>query len=170
VCNPYFMQKHFMLTDFYTIRQRRYYTTLTYAFSHQSFLHLGFNCLGLWFFGRTAEFAMGPMGLLSLYMTGALAGFAGVWWKYRGGKYPRAIPNTLGASASTTALFAYFVCQNPYATVYFWFIPMPAYAVAGIVMLFGFMSGDELGGVSHSGHLGGLIGGGLFHLLSKGRY
>lgn len=170
VCDPYFMRRHFMLSEYSTVHQHRYYTLLTYAFSHQSLLHLAFNCAGLWFFGRPAELALGATGMLKLYCAGALSGAAGIWWKYKFQSH-RQIPLTLGASAATSAMFAFYVCQNPHAIVYFWFIPMPAYAVAGLLLMFGMMSGsEEIGGISHSGHMGGLIGGALFHFLSKGRY
>lgn len=169
VCNPYFMSRHFMLSEDSTIRRRRYYTALTYAFSHENIIHLAFNCAGLWFFGKPAEMLLGPQGLLGLYVVGALGGVAGIWWKNRRQRHYRAIPNTLGASASTSAMFAFFVCRNPHATVYFWFIPMPAYAVCGLLLLIG-MTSDEIGGISHSGHMGGLIGGAVFHMLAKGRY
>lgn len=132
-------------------------------------LHLGFNMLGLWFFGPGIEVVIGASGLLQLYLCGALGGFAGVWWQYRGNGRRYAIPPCIGASSATSAVFMYFVAGNPWQPILFWFIPMPAILAALIIFGMGTM-GSVNSSISHSGHLGGALSGGLFYILKQGLF
>lgn len=161
--NSSFMHRHFVLSEFNTLHQQRYYTTITYSVSHNNTWHLAVNMLGLWFFGRHLELIWGSATLLKLYLAGALGGFGGLLWTYKRERRRWAIPNVLGASAATSAIFTFFVLSDPWATVVFFIFPMPA-IVAGVVMLA--LSGSQSDG-SSSGHLGGAVAGGLCYLARK---
>lgn len=145
---------------------KKYYTILTSAFSHQDPLHLLVNMIALWFFGRPIELAIGSARLLYLYLAGAVGGFAGIWWRYKRKYWNAPLPNVLGASGATTAVFAYFICGNPWQPVLFFFVPMPA-VVAGIIIFFMGTRGSD-GYISHSGHLGGAVMGGVYYLMMRG--
>lgn len=160
------MWRHFVLNEYNTIRQRRYYTIFTSAFSHQTPIHLLFNCLGIWFFGPPVEIALGALGLLNLYMLGALGGFLGIWWEFKMRYRNAQIPNVLGASAATTALFMHFAVGNPWAPVYLYFIPMPAILMTIPILAMGIHG--SAGGISHSGHLGGGLAGVLYYAIKRG--
>ena len=70
------------------------------------------------------------------------------------------MPSHLGASGALYALMTYYILLNPKSTVYLYFlIPMPAIALAGLVIFFELFSGSE------RGHLGGAAGGALLWLL-----
>jgi len=168
VLDPRFMYKHFIMNEINTIRQKKYYTIFTSSFSHTSAMHLFFNMVGLWFFGRHIEMILGPLGLLNLYLTGSLFGYLGVWWEYKRKYWGRPIPNHLGASGATSAIFSYFICGNPWEPVLFFFVPMPA-VVAGLIIFF-LGSGGYEGRVSHVGHLGGALGGAIFYFLRRGLF
>lgn len=161
--SPSFMQRHFVLSEFNTLHQQRYYTIVTSSVSHYNAWHLAVNMLGLWFFGRHLELLWGSASLLTLYLAGAFGGFAGLLWKYKRGHRKWAIPNVLGASAATSAIFTFFVLSDPWATVIFFIFPMPA-IVAGVVMLA--LTTSQQDG-SSSGHLGGAAAGGLCYLARK---
>ncbi|KAM3135174.1 hypothetical protein pb186bvf_012639 [Paramecium bursaria] len=68
-----FMLKHFTHNPV-NIREGRLLTLITYAFSHQQFLHLAFNIVSLYFFGRVIEGSFGSKRFLGIYLVGALAG------------------------------------------------------------------------------------------------
>ena len=52
----------------------RPWTVLTYAFTHESFFHILFNMLNLYWFGQLIKEYLGTRRLVSLYVLGALAG------------------------------------------------------------------------------------------------
>jgi membrane associated rhomboid family serine protease len=72
------MTRHFAMSQFNTIKQKRLYTIFTSAVSHEGMLHLIFNCAGIWFFGPFAESMLGAGGMLGLYTAGAIGGFLGI--------------------------------------------------------------------------------------------
>ena len=57
---------HFVLS-IKNIREGRYYVLLTHAFAHSNLMHLGFNMLALWGFGKI---------IVQLY---GIRTFAGIW-------------------------------------------------------------------------------------------
>jgi hypothetical protein len=59
--------KHFVLS-IKNIREGRYYVLLTHTFAHSNLMHLGFNMLALWGFGRI------------IVMMYGVRTFAGIWW------------------------------------------------------------------------------------------
>ena len=155
--NPRFMWDHFIMNEYNTLYRKRYYTIFTSAISHQDAVHLFFNMIGLWFFGRPIEAFIGGARLLGLYLTGAAGGFAAIYYKALNGRYRQQIPSVLGASAATSAIFAYFVCGNPWQPVLFFFVPMPAIVAGLVIFLLGARGHD--GYISHTGHLGGAVAG-----------
>jgi len=158
-----FMRRHFVLSEFNTLHQKRYYTIVTSSVSHYSTLQLAMNMFGLWFFGRHLELLWGSAALLKLYLAGAFGGFGGLWWSYKRGSPSCAIPNVMGASAAIYAILTFFVISDPEATVMFFIIPMPA-ILAGLMMTVLTISQRE---GSTGGHLGGVVAGGLCYLARK---
>jgi len=161
--SPSFMKRHFVLSEFNTIDQQRYYTIVTSSVSHYNTWDLAVNMLGLWFFGRHLELLWGSATLLKLYLAGAFGGFTGVWWSCHWGGQRWAIPERLGASAATYAIYAFFMLSDPWATVILFIVPMPA-LVAGVVILALSNSQQD---ISNNGHLGGAVAGGLYYLARK---
>lgn len=134
---------------------------VTYQFTH-SFtdpMHLIWNLLGLWFFGRIAEERLGRLGTYKLYLAGGLAGalFHIVMYALlRGTDVP-----VVGASGACYALFLYAVCVAPRTEVILFFFPVQLIFLGVLFLglaLYSLML--ELthglgGGVSDSAHLGG---------------
>lgn len=158
-----FMRRNFLLNE-YNLRNGRYHTIVTSAFSHMSLMHLAANMLGLWFFGVPLEAAIGAAGLLSVYLSGAAGCFLALAYQTKGQRYKYALPNVLGASGATSAIFAYFICGNPWQPVVLVIIPMPA-ILAGLVV-FG-LGGSFSNPTSQSGHVGGGLAGAVFYFLRK---
>jgi membrane associated rhomboid family serine protease len=158
-----FMRRNFLLNE-YNLRNGRFYTIVTSAFSHMNLMHLAANMIGLWFFGVPLEAAIGAGGLLAVYMAGAFGSFAALTYQFKGRRYRYALPNVLGASGATSAIFCYFICGNPWQPVLLFFIPMPA-ILAGLV-IFG-LGGSISEPVSHAGHVGGGLAGAAYYFLRK---
>lgn len=158
-----FMCRNFLLNE-YNLRRRRYHTIVTAAFSHMHLMHLASNMIGLWFFGLPLEAAIGAGGLLAVYLSGVVGSFLALQYQFKGRRYRYPLPNVLGASGATSAIFCYFICGNPWQPVILVFIPMPA-ILAGLV-IFGF-GGSISEPLSHAGHVGGGLAGATFYLLRK---
>ena len=136
---------------------------LTYQFTH-SFtdpMHLIWNLLGLWFFGRIAEERLGRQGTYKLYLAGGLAGAVfhiGMYALLRGVDVP-----VVGASGACYALFLYAVCVAPRTEVILFFFPVQliflgilflGLALYSLVLE---LTHGMSGGVSDSAHLGGAL-------------
>ena len=76
-------------------------TPLTATLLHGGIIHLGFNMLMLVFCGRMVEAAIGPVGLLLLYLAGA---YVSAGAQYLAGPYDAA--PMIGASGAVSAVFA----------------------------------------------------------------
>lgn len=119
---------------------------VTYGFLHAGMLHLGFNMLLLWLFGREMEPQLGTRVFLGIYFSTLLAGAFGALLFS-----PDAV--TVGASgaifglmgAASAILYARGV--NPFQTD------------IGMLIAFNLVLSFVLPNVSVGGHIGGLAGG-----------
>jgi len=83
------------------------WTPLTYMFTHQSFIHLLFNLLWLWWFGKIFLSYLNQRKLVSLYIMGGLAGaflYIAVFNIFPAFADTVHVSIALGASASVMAL------------------------------------------------------------------
>jgi membrane associated rhomboid family serine protease len=103
---------------------------VTYSFLHspESWLHLGFNMLFLWWFGSDLETIYGSREFLTFYLVAALAGgFAYQAWAMA----THNLAPCLGASGAVTALLVLCACHFPHRLIYiFFFIPVPLWLFA----------------------------------------
>ncbi len=161
------------------------WTFLTYQFVHDSpfagsdgsglwkLLHLAFNMLGLWVFGRPLEDRLGHLGLAALYLSGGIvAGFAHVL------DTPAPV---IGASGAVCTMVGGFAMLLPrvrirvlviFILIGIWSIP--ATWVVGFWVLLDLAGfARETGTTAYAAHLGGyltgLLGGLLVLLLGRTR-
>lgn len=131
---------------------------LSYGFLHGSLMHIFFNMLGLYMFGREMELLMGARRFLTYYLVCVVgAGLvqlvvAGV----QGGLYP-----TVGASGGLMGVLLVFALTFPERRIMLIFppIPMPAkyfVLVFGLLSLYLGISGNAPG-IAHFAHLGGML-------------
>jgi len=133
---------------------------VTYGFMHdtQSLMHIIFNMLMLWMFGRDLERLMGPKRFLTYYMAcvvGAglvqlLVGFIQGW----------GVP-TVGASGGVFGLLLAYGMAFPNRRIMLMFPPIPMKAKYFVIMLGIFelsigVSGVN-NGVANFAHLGGML-------------
>jgi membrane associated rhomboid family serine protease len=127
---------------------------LTAAFLHANPIHILFNMLMLWWFGRALEGLLGRGRFLGLYLVSALAGSAGALLLS-----PEA--HTLGASGAVFGILgAGLVLERRN-------IPVFGGAAFGIVLL-NVIFTFAISNVSIGGHFGGLFGGALVVLALAG--
>jgi membrane associated rhomboid family serine protease len=141
---------------------------ITYMFMHGSLAHIGFNMLGLWIFGTQLEALWGRRVFLTYYFVCGLGGailysimdFAGIGG---GGAM-------LGASGAIYGLLlAYGLTFPDNVLLIGLIIPIKAkYAVIlfGLIELFSTAPGRGGSGVAHFAHLGGMLTGFLFILMT----
>lgn len=142
---------------------------LTYGFSHASadLRHVGFNMLGLWFFGREIEEIYGRRVYLQAYLSFiVLSGLAWVAAENLAGGVDSPL---VGASGGVMAIIILFVLHFPRRLIYVWgVLPVPAWLLGGLYVL-GDVSGvmqeprpSEGPLVAHTAHLAGAAFGFLF--------
>lgn len=144
-----------------------YYRFITSGFIHANWMHLGLNMFVLWIFGEYVEtLYSGVLGKPFLYpvlyvmalVASGLPSFA----KHKNNYYYRA----LGASGAVGAIVFSFVYYNPWATLYVWFIPMPAIVFAVLYLAYSYYASrrgnDNIG---HDAHFYGSLFGFVFTLI-----
>lgn len=151
-------------------RQREYHRLVTYGVVHADAMHLLFNMVTLFFFGRAMEsfFAarLGTLGFALFYIGGLVVSILPTYLKNR------ANPNyrSLGASGAVSAVLFSFVLLAPWSRIIVLVIPMPAIVYAVLYTGYSiYMDQRGQGNVNHSAHLWGAAYGVLFTLLVEPR-
>ncbi|MBS1782033.1 MAG: rhomboid family intramembrane serine protease [Bacteroidetes bacterium] len=146
---------------------KEYYRLLSSGFIHADYMHLIFNMLALFLFGRNVEFFYTASGmerslLLIMYLTGIVAASLPSFMRHRNDVYYR----SLGASGGVSAVLFSFVYFAPWQTIYVFFIPIPGViAAVAYVVYSAYMSKQRQDNVNHDAHLWGGLYGFVFTLL-----
>ncbi|MEI7732183.1 MAG: rhomboid family intramembrane serine protease [Verrucomicrobiota bacterium] len=132
---------------------------VTYQFLHSGLMHVLFNVLGLYFFGRVVEERLGTRHFLVLYFSAGILG--GLLQALLGLLLPQYFGNpVVGASAGVCGILAAFCLIEPHATILLFFIlPIPARFLLWfslfIAAFFTLIPMEP--GIAHAAHLGGLL-------------
>lgn len=140
----------------------------TYLFLHGGFMHILFNMLGLWFFGKDLEEIWGTRRFLQFYFfCGVGAGLFVVLGNYLVGT-PQ-IP-TVGASGAIYGIMLVCAVLWPDRIVIFYIFPIKLKYLVMILGALAFFSLSDLNsGVSNVAHLSGMLFGYVFLKSSKAR-
>jgi membrane associated rhomboid family serine protease len=146
--------------------RHQYYRFITCGFIHADFLHLLFNMVTLYFFGRGLEvFYRGELGLQSyyypiLYFTALIASNIPSYLKRKDDYNYR----SLGASGAVCAVMFAVIMIRPWETLYIYGrLPIPAILYAALFLAFSiYMSKRGGDNVNHDAHLWGAAYGVLF--------
>ncbi len=152
----------------------RPWTLLTYAFTHESFFHILFNMLNLYWFGQLLVEYLGARRLMSIYVLGALAG--AVAFLLAMNLIPVLVtrfgyPPILGASGAVSAVIVGTATLLPdYTFMLILLGPVRIKWIAAVLVLLSVsgLTGDNAGG--QFAHLGGALLGFMFvKQLQSGR-
>lgn len=135
---------------------RRPWTLFTYMFLHAGFLHLLFNVLGLYWFGKLFLYHFEGEKLLGLYLIGGIAGALVYVIAYEiFPVFSSVNALLLGASASVFAILVALSVYDPNREIYLMFIgPVKLKYVAAfyvILSVLGISSSNPGGNLAHLG-------------------
>lgn len=148
---------------------------LTFQFMHAGWMHLIFNSLAIYFFGRPVENALGRRHFLTLYLSGGIIGglvqmlFAAVIPGYFD------IP-VVGASAGASGLVAAFAILHweERFSLLIYFIPVTMTGKTLLAVSLGLAFVGMLipnSGIANAAHLGGILTGGFYvRLFIQGQW
>ena len=132
------------------------WTLLTYGFTHYSFVHLFFNMIVLYFFGRSFSNLFKQDISLKVYVLGILSGGFAFVLVYN--LFPTGILNTVGplvgASAGVRAVIIFLCAYLPNKEVRFFTFQFPLKYIGIAMVLFdipGLFSQNSGGSVAHFG-------------------
>ena len=151
-------------------RGRQFHRFLTYGFVHGDFMHLAFNMITLYFFGRLMEGFygdyLGPLGFVGFYLSALVVSALPSYLRHRHDpEYA-----TLGASGAVSAVLFAFILLRPWETILVYFIPVPAIIFAALYTAYSvYMNRRQGDNVNHSAHLAGAAYGVLFTVLMEPR-
>lgn len=154
----------------YYVRERKqYYRFLTSGFLHADYMHLFFNMLTLWFFGRTIEAAFviifgGKLHFILLYVLGLVLPDISTYFKYKDTYGYRSI----GASGAVSAILFSAILLSPWSWIGVFFIPVPAIVYGVLFLAYSvYMSKRGGDGINHDAHFWGAVLGIVYPLIFK---
>lgn len=164
VFRPGAFEQVFALSHLGLVHEFKIWQLFSYMFLHGSWLHLFFNMLTLWMFGGDLENLWGSKTFLKYYLyCGLGAGlFIAAMNFYTYSPEMPMLSITLGASGAIYGILLAYGMTWPNRTVLLYFIfPLKIkylVLVFGIIEFMGTLT-SQGGGISHIGHLGGLLSG-----------
>jgi membrane associated rhomboid family serine protease len=145
--------------------RHQYYRFITCGLIHADFIHLLFNMLTLYFFGRALEvFYRGELGLQGyyypiLYISALIVANIPSYIKRKDDYNYR----SLGASGAVCAVLFAVILIRPWMQLYLYFIPMPAILYSVLFLAYSvYMSRRGGDNVNHDAHLWGALYGVVF--------
>jgi membrane associated rhomboid family serine protease len=138
---------------------------LTFQFMHAGWMHIIFNSLAIYFFGRPVEIALGRRHFLTLYLlSGVIGGLVQMLFAWLIPAFDGAV---VGASAGASGLVAAFAILHwkERFTMLIYFIPVNMtgkilLAVSLGLAFLGMLTPNN--GIANAAHLGGILAGGFY--------
>lgn len=153
---------------------QRPWTIVTYMFLHEHFMHILWNMVALYFFGRIFLNFYSVRHFIGVYIMGGLFGGAAFVLSYN--LFPYFAPYVgssflVGASASVLAVVVASAVRSPEYRIKLFLIgsvKLSTFALVTVAISFLMLSGDNAGG--NFAHLGGAFAGWLMaYMLNKGK-
>jgi membrane associated rhomboid family serine protease len=138
---------------------------LTFQFMHAGWMHILFNSLAIYFFGRPVEAALGRRHFLTLYLaSGVIGGLVQMLFAYWLPSFSGAV---VGASAGASGLIAAFAILHwtERFSLLIYFIPVSMtgkmlLAVSLALAFLGLLTPNS--SIANAAHLGGILTGGFY--------
>lgn len=169
--NPHHLKGSFMLTPYAIQRNKEWYRFISSGFIHANWLHLLFNMIVLYSFGRTVELffnlrfgKLGNLLFLLLYFGALIASDLPTYTKQKNNPHY----HSLGASGAVSAIVFSAILINPASSLIIFPIPIPLPAPLvgiGYLAYSYYAARNRNDGISHDSHFYGALFGFLFTLL-----
>jgi len=150
--------------------RHQYYRFVSCGLIHANIMHLAFNMITLYFFGKALEESyMGMLGLehyyfTILYVLALIFANIPTYLKHRDDYNYR----SLGASGAVCAVLFAFILLRPWDTIFLYFIKMPAIIYALLFLGYSvYMSRKGGDNVNHDAHLWGALFGIIFTIAVR---
>ncbi len=159
-----------MLNPYSVVHRNQYYRMLTSGFIHNDWVHLIFNMITLYFFGRNVEYVFsylyggaGTIYFLILYFAGMLVADIPSVVKHRNDPHY----NSLGASGAVSAVLFAAILFNPTSRICLYMaLCMPGFIFGALYLLYSFYQGKQsAGNINHDAHLFGALFGIVFSII-----
>jgi len=151
-------------------KKHQYYRFVTCGLIHADYIHLAFNMLTLFFFGKIIEvFYTTMLGLpkyyyLAMYVCALIVSNLPTYFKHRNDYDYR----SLGASGAVSAVVFSFILLKPWVSVYVIFIPVPAIIYAVLFLVYSaYMSKKGGDNINHDAHFYGALFGIIFTIVAR---
>tara|TARA_R110001632_G_scaffold80454_2_gene179892 strand:- start:8455 stop:9303 length:849 start_codon:yes stop_codon:yes gene_type:complete len=159
-----FIYQWFALSSSFDVFITKPWTLISYGFLHSGFLHILFNCIVFYYFGRLFLEYFTPKLVLSFYILGTL--FGGIAYLLSYSYFPLfegKIQTMVGASAGITAIVIGITTYIPNYQLKFRFIGyVKMWHLAGVFILVDLVSLAGGNGGGHIAHLGGALFGYIY--------
>lgn len=155
---PYMVKEH-----------KQYYRFITAGLVHADYMHLGFNMLTMWFFGKYIETIFqqlfgGKLYFLVFYVLALIVSDIPSYIRHRNNYSYRSI----GASGAVSAVVFAFILFQPWAKIVVFVIPMPAILYGLLFLGYSvYMSRRGGDGINHDAHFWGAVFGIVFPLCIR---
>jgi membrane associated rhomboid family serine protease len=163
------LQELFSISDSFWFNLKHPWVIFTHMFIHGGFMHILFNMLVLYWFGRITGDFLGNQRILPLYLLGGLAGALVYFLSAQIGIIPSG-GYALGASAAVLAILVAAATTSPNYYMNLLFIgAVKLKYIAAVVILINLFSIAQFSGNSGGSiaHLGGAAFGWLFVILLR---
>lgn len=151
------MMEKALFWPYYIKRNNEWWRFITCGFIHADYMHLAFNMITLYFFGRIAEsYIFTPSGFILFYLLALAASNIYSYFKRQNNPDYRA----LGASGAVSAVVFSFIILAPWEKIIIFVLPVPA-ILYGVFYLgySAYMTKKEYDNIGHDAHLwGGVFG------------
>lgn len=153
----------FMMNPYRIRHDKQYYRFITSGFIHNDHVHLLFNMISLYFFGRATEQifagafgAQSDLYFIGLYLIALVVSDLPTYFKHWNNVYY----NSLGASGAVSAVIFAFILFEPLETIHIYFIPIKGFILGILFVIFSYYQGKRSSdNINHDAHLyGGLFG------------
>jgi membrane associated rhomboid family serine protease len=149
-------------------RKNQYFRFISSGFIHADWVHLIFNMISFYFFGKAIEYYFSDYGLggnlsyILLYFLGIIIADIPSYIKHQDDYHYK----SLGASGAVSAVIFACILFQPWGTILIYFIPMPFIVFAFVYLGYCiYMSKKNIGYVNHDAHLWGSLFGLVFTLV-----
>ena len=150
-------------------KRHQYYRFITCGLIHADYIHLAFNMITFYFFGRIMEiYYAGMLGLSgvyypALYLGALIVSNIPTYLKHRNDYNYR----SLGASGAVSAILFAFILLKPWQQIQIFFIPVPAIIYGVLFLIYSaYMSRKGGDHINHDAHFYGALFGVGFTIIA----